>query len=324
MSQLYIEISNDPKIWDKFNLCSPQSNPFQSYEWLRTYSKIFNLSQNIVFVKRGEEVISGLIYASKRKIFFDVSTPLPFSYYSGVMFRSFKGQKIQKEIVEKNEAILKIHRHLIENLDFFIMKLHYTVVDIRQFRWLGYSVKPRHTFILDISSLESLWDRFNNSLRRKIRDAQEKGFIVVRTNDVTNLAEQQILSLERSGKKFFVEFDTLKKLLEDLVEKNLLIVYHLIDKNNQVLSSRGVSVWNGKAYDVVAGMLEKNVGNSSHFLMWKIFEDLASNGVKEFDFCGADIESVAFFKMQFGGEIKVSFEVSYAKGILKLLSQVRR
>lgn len=98
-----------------------------------------------------------------------------------------------------------------------------------------------------------------------------------------------------------------------------MTIYYLIDKNDQIVASRGVSIWNGKAYDIVAGTIGKEIDNASHFLVWKILEDLSSNNVKEFDFCGADIESVAFFKMQFGGEIKISFEVSYTKGLLKFL-----
>jgi len=320
MAQLHVEISNDPEEWSKFNICSPQSNPFQSYDWLKVYSEIFNLSFNILFVKKGEEVVSGLIYPTKRKIFFNVLTPLLFSYYSGIMFQDLGKEKRQKKIVEKNESILKIHEHLKENLDFFVLKLHYTIDDVRQFKWLGYKIKPRHTFILNIESLEKLWDGFSNSLKRKIKDAQEKGFTVIKTKSVEKIAEQQILSFERSGEKFFIGFDKLKDLLENLVMKNLLTVYHLVDKNNEVIASRGISIWNGKAYDVIAGMVEREISNSSHFLMWKIFEDLSLNNVKEFDFCGADIEKVAFFKMQFGGEIKISFEVSYTKGILKFFN----
>ncbi|CUS77097.1 GNAT family N-acetyltransferase [Candidatus Kryptonium thompsonii] len=319
MAQLHVEISNDPEEWNKFNIHSPQSNPFQSYDWLKVYSEFFNLSLNILLVRKGEEIISGLIYPFKKKFLFKVSTPLLFTYYTGILFQDFKGEKIQKRIMQKNEAILKIHQHLERTLDFFTLKLHYTIDDVRQFKWLGYKIKPRHTFILNIESIEKLWDGLSNSLKRKIKDAREQGFKLVKTTSVDELAQQQILSFERTGGKFFLNFNELKQLLEKLVQKKLLTIYYLIDKNDQIVASRGVSIWNGKAYDIVAGTIGKEIDNASHFLVWKILEDLSSNNVKEFDFCGADIESVAFFKMQFGGEIKISFEVSYTKGLLKFL-----
>lgn len=319
MAQLHVEISNDPEEWNKFNLYSPQSNPFQNYAWLKVYSEFFNLSLNILFVKKGEEIISGLIYPVKKKIFFNISTPLLFTYYTGILFQDFEREKVQKRIIQKNEAILKIHQHLEQTLDFFTLKLHYTIDDVRQFKWLGYKIKPRHTFILNIESIEKLWDGLSNSLKRKIKDAQEQGFKLVKTTSVDELAQQQILSFERTGGRFFLNFAELKQLLEKLAQKNLLKIYHLVDKNDQVIASRGISIWNGKAYDIVAGTIGKEIDNASHFLVWKILEDLSSNNVKEFDFCGADIESVAFFKTQFGGEIKISFEVSYAKGLLKFL-----
>ncbi|MFN3135573.1 MAG: hypothetical protein ACK44H_08395 [Candidatus Kryptonium sp.] len=319
MAQLHVEISNDPEEWNKFNIHSPQSNPFQNYDWLKVYSDFFNLSLNILFVRKGEEIISGLIYPSKKKFLFKVSTPLLFTYYSGILFQDLKGEKLQKKIMQKNEAILKTHQYLKQSLDLFILKLHYTIDDIRQFKWLGYKIKPRHTFILNIESTEKLWDGLSNSLKRKIKDAQEKGFRLIKTTSVDVLAQQQILSFEKNGGKFFLNFNELKKLLEKLVQRKLLTIYHLVDKNDQVISSRGISIWNSKAYDVVAGTIGKEIDNASHFLVWKILEDLSSNDVKEFDFCGADIESVAFFKTQFGGEIKISFEVSYGKGLLKFL-----
>ncbi|MCS7229761.1 MAG: GNAT family N-acetyltransferase [Candidatus Kryptonium sp.] len=317
MAQLYIETSQNFDDWDKFNLSSAQSNPFQSYDWLKTYSEFFNFSVNILFVKKGEETIAGLIYPLRRKLYFRVSTPLLFSYYSGILFGTFQKEKRQKIISEKNEAILKIHEYLRRELDFFNFKLHYTIDDIRQFKWLGYKILPRHTFVLSLESTEKIWDGFSNSLKRKIKDAQERGLNVVRTKWADKLAEHQILSFERTGGRFFIGLDELKRLIQNLVEKNLLTVYHLVDKNNQVIASRGVSIWNGKAYDVIAGMGEREINSATHFLVWKILEDLSSQGVREFDFCGADIQSVAFFKMQFGGDIRISFDVSFAKGLVK-------
>lgn len=319
MAQLHLEISNDFDEFERFNLSSPQSNPFQSTAWLKAYSEIFNLSIKILLVKKGDEIVAGLILPIKKKIIFPISTPLPFTYYSGILFKDFPREKRQKQITEKNKAISKIHEHLKHELKFLILKLHHTIDDVRQFKWLGYKIKPRHTFVLNIESIEGVWDGLSNSLKRKIKEAQERGFEVIKTTTVDKLTEQQILSYEKSGAKFFLEFKDLKRLLEKLVQGKVLQVYHVIDKNNAVLASRGVSIWNNKAYDVVAGMIDREIDAASHFLLWKIIEDLSSNGVKEFDFCGADLESVSFFKTQFGGTIKISFEVGYAKGIFKIL-----
>jgi len=320
MAQLHIEISNDLDEWEKFNLSSPQSNPFQSTAWLKVYSEFFDLPLKILFIKKGYETVAGLPLPVKRKFFLTVSTPLLFTYYSGILFKNFSGEKRQKQIIEKNEAISIIHEYLRDNLQFFIFKLHHTIDDVRQFKWLGYKIKPRHTFILNIESVDRIWEGLSNSLKRKIKEAQEKGFQVVKTDDVEKLSEQQILSYERAGSKFFLGFKDLKKLLQSLVQNRAIRVYHVVDSDGVVLASRGVSIWNSKAYDVVAGMANREIDIASHFLLWKIIEELSSEGVREFDFCGADIENIAFFKTQFGGEIKISFEVSYAKGILKILT----
>ncbi len=319
MAQLRLEISSDFDEFEKFNLSSPQSNPFQSIGWLKAFSEIFDISLEILFAKKGDEIVAGLILPVKKKLIFPASTPLLFTYYSGILFKDFSREKRQKQIIEKNEAIEKIHRYLESKLKLFIFKLHYTIDDVRQFKWLGYKIKPRHTFILNIESLERAWDGLSNSLKRKIKEAQERDFKVIKTTDVEKLSEQQILSYEKSGGKFFLGFKDLKKLLEKLVQNGTIQVYHVVDKNNTVLASRGISIWKDKGYDIIAGMRDREVDVASHFLLWKILEDLSSNGVREFDFCGADIQSVSFFKTQFGGEIKISFEVGYANGIFKIL-----
>ncbi len=318
MAQFYIEISNDLNEWEKLNFTSPQSNPFQSISWLMAYCETFNLLLKTIFVKKGDVIVAGLIVPVKKKLIFTVSTPLLFTYYSGVLFNILPYEKRQKQIIERNQAILKIHEYLKNNFQLFILKLHHTVNDVRQFVWLGYKVKPRHTLVLDISSIGEVWDGLSNSLKRKVKEAEEKGFRVVKTDDVEILSMQQILSYERKGGKFFLEFKDLKNLLAKLVQNGIIEIYHVLDKSGEVIASRGISVWNGKAYDVIAGATNKEINASSHFLVWKIIEELSSKGIREFDFCGADIESIAFFKTQFGGDIKISFEVGYAKGFLKI------
>ncbi len=319
MAQLHLEISSDFDEFEKFNLSSPQSNPFQSIGWLKVYSEIFNISLKILFVKKGDEIVAGLILPVKKKVILPISTPLLFTYYSGILFKDFSCEKRQKQIIEKNEAIAKIHHYLKNELKLFIFKLHHTIDDVRQFKWLGYKIKPRHTFILDIESIDKVWDGLSNSLKRKIKEAQEREFKVIKTTNVEKLSEQQILSYKKSGAKFFLGFKDLKMLLEKLVQNGTIQVYYVVDKNETVLASRGISIWNNKAYDVVAGMTDREVDVASHFLLWEILEDLSSSGIKEFDFCGADLGSVSFFKAQFGGKIKISFEVGYANGIFKIL-----
>jgi hypothetical protein len=321
MASLQLEISRDLNEWSNFISNSPQSNPFLSANWLKTYFEIFNLNFEVLFVKKGHEIVAGVILPIKKKFLFFVSTPLPFTYYSGIIFKNFQTEKRQKEIIEKNESILKLHTHIVKKIDFFTFKLHHTIYDIRQFKWLGYKIKPRYTFVLNLNSIELVWEGMSNSLKRKIKEAQGAGFSVLKSNSADVLAKQQILSYERTGGKFFLSFESLKNLLNELVKSGILEIYYLVDGQGDILASRGISTWEGKGYDIVAGMSGKNSDVASHFLVWKILEDLSARGIKEFDFCGADIEKVAFFKMQFGGELKLSFEVSFAKGLLKLFQK---
>ncbi len=321
MASLQLEITGDLKEWSSFISNSPQSNPFLSKNWLKTHAEIFNINFEILFVKKGHEVVAGVILPVKKKLFFRVSTPLPFTYYSGIIFKNFQTEKRQKEILEKNESILKLHKHIIKTIDFFTFKLHHTIYDIRQFKWLGYKIKPRYTFVLNLKPIDLVWEKMSNSLKRKIKEAQEAGFLVLKSNSVDVLAEQQILSYERTGGKFFIGFDKLKNLLNKLVNSGIFEIYYLVDRQGDILASRGISIWDGKAYDIIAGIKGRESEVASHFLVWKILEDLSARGINEFDFCGADIEKVAFFKMQFGGELKLSFEVSFAKGLLKLFQK---
>ncbi|CUU04923.1 Acetyltransferase (GNAT) domain-containing protein [Candidatus Thermokryptus mobilis] len=321
MASLRIEISDNLNEWSNFILSSPQSNPFLSINWLKPYAEIFNLNFEVTFVRKGYETIAGIILPVKKKFLLHVLTPLPFTYYNGITFKNFQSEKRQKEILEKNESILMLHKHIIKKIDFFVFKLHHTIYDIRQFKWLGYKVKPRYTFVLNLNPIDLVWERMSNSLKRKIKEAQEVGFRVLKSKSADVLAEQQILSYERTGGKFFLGFDKLKNLLNELVNSGILEVYYLIDSRGEILASRGISIWGEKGYDIVAGMRERESDVASHFLVWKILEDLSTRGITEFDFCGADIEKVAFFKMQFGGELKLSFEVSFAKGILKFFQR---
>jgi hypothetical protein len=101
MASLQLEISRDLNEWSNFISNSPQSNPFLSANWLKTYFEIFNLNFEVLFVKKCHEIVAGVILPVKKKLLFFVSTPLPFTYYSGIIFKNFKPKKDRRKSLKK-------------------------------------------------------------------------------------------------------------------------------------------------------------------------------------------------------------------------------
>ncbi|MEK6571523.1 MAG: GNAT family N-acetyltransferase [Bacteroidota bacterium] len=140
-----------------------------------------------------------------------------------------------------------------------------------------------------------------------------------------------------------LSFDTFQRYCLAALGANLLRIYSAADSEGNIHAERAVVVHKDRAYDWIAGsnlqiedesgpkssdldrrfrriLSNEPVGNSANglveghanqLLVWEIFKRLSAEGVRTFDFLGANTPSVVEFKRAFGGNLNCYFEVRW-------------
>jgi lipid II:glycine glycyltransferase (peptidoglycan interpeptide bridge formation enzyme) len=147
----------------------------------------------------------------------------------------------------------------------------------------------RYTYIVDISDIDSVWNKFEKETRYEIKKCEQ----IVRVSDDIYKFDY-FHSLSRPDRK--IDFDFIKN------------TYSVRQPNCRMYATdtaMAMVSWDKeRGYYLLAGRdkLMKPDGSPSKIL-WRIMNDLNKMGIKEFDLCGANTPSVTHFKKNFGGKL---------------------
>ena len=321
-------------LWDLFVASSPQGTVFNTTLWASLLREVFGVYTAVYGVFQEDRLVAGISFSHKRKLGLKVITRLPLTPYNGILFQPPQAEKEQKASSEQQEVLGLILEKLEKEFHFVHFVLHPSIGDLRRFLWRHWYTLPQYTYVNSLADLEHLWKLLSSSLRRKINRAGEMRFSIVQKDDPTLLLKFQEMSYARAGMKPVLSFDMFKRFCEAAARANLLRIYSATDPEGNVHAERAVIHDRDRAYDWIAGTnlqiedapapkssdLDEPVGNSANglveghanqLLVWEIFKMLSSEGIRTFDFLGANTPSVVEFKRAFGGELVCYFEVRY-------------
>ena len=206
--------------------------------------------------------------------------------------------------------------------------------DLRPFLWRGWTVEPRYTYRVTLGDELSL-DSMRQSVRRWIRSATDanlqlirpKGELAVATADMTISP-----TFARQSERLPVRPDRWHDWLRSLVALPSVQVLGVVD-GDEPLASMIVGYDGNRAYELLAGTTPRGMETGAGvYVVWQAFLE-ARQRVREFDFAGANMESIAKFKRGFGGELvrynavswsRSSFDRWVATGAPRLKSRVTR
>lgn len=182
------------------------------------------------------------------------------------------------------------------------------IVDTRQFQWSGYLVEPRYTFVLEIPYDP---ERADHAVRKQIAKATRSGYRCERTrvfHDVyvclKDTEDRQKFSYEIAPQ----DLELAGKLLND----DVLRCYACYAPNGKVAAVRVVLMCpKGAAIDWLAGTSGDHLtSGATQLLISYILEDLHKAGAVLFDYCGANMKSVAASKATWGGQLQPYYAIS--------------
>ena len=184
--------NTNEKAWDEVVSSSSVGTLFHTVEWLRLVQKQSNAEfLPLMFYKGTQLVAIYPIFVVKQGPIKVALSPPSRSYmlYLGPVIADYESLKQDK----KESTFIQIQQELDNYLintkgcKFIRIRSSPGLFDSRPFRWSGYTIDSYYTYRIDLTKgIDYVWEQFDKSVRRKIKQSQEKG-VTVRTGDKEDL-----------------------------------------------------------------------------------------------------------------------------------------
>ncbi|MCK9329231.1 MAG: hypothetical protein PHY08_00695 [Candidatus Cloacimonetes bacterium] len=254
------------------------------------------------------------IFEKKKFTIRYVIQPLEY-YYTPLCFflnskkYEFESQNLKLCLLKEVADYLKKHYFKVS------LDIDYRVNDARAFDWKGFKCSPRYTYIKDINT----YDPNDLYLRQKkyLKKAVSNNLQISLDWDI-DIAEK--LCNDLNIRKNVLHRYTMRKYLRffnQLYEDKFCLMISVLDSNEPIaFRILLVDINQNYLYDFIAAANERgnNIG-ANVFCLNYIFTNAdkllltATYPFKYFDFCGANTESIAFFKSQFDNRLQNYYRI---------------
>jgi len=233
----------------------------------------------------------------------------PLTAYSAVKL----GSALKESEVHDRTCVLEPLLEAVEHR-FHVAALHLPpeIQDLRTFMWRNWAVRPLYTYSIRLDASRDPVDSWSESARRIARQ-QSSEFDVV-AGDARTQAQLVVESYLRSGRRPPLEEDRLTDVIQSLVDAGAATGHAARSVSSGEIEASVTILRSGStAYYWAAG---GKPGASMTVLLATLLPELATNGIKLFDFVGANTASIAEFKRRFGGRLTTYFRAVWRRGMI--------
>jgi hypothetical protein len=288
--------------------CSKKQNlPVFLYDWWLD-AVCGDDNWDVAIVKPDNDILAFMPYYIKKILSFNISIMPQLTQFLGPWIN------YPNDLKETNRAEFekKMMGELIEQLpdsDNFEQNFHYSVTNWLPFYWKGFEQTTRYTYVIeDIAHTDSVFSRFHNEKRNKIRKAQDQ--IKVKFDlepEIFYRHHKNVLSKKNTGITYSKEL--FMRIHDSALKRNSgRTIYAIDDKGN--IHSAMFAVWSKySAYYLINSIdPDFNKSESIALITWEMVKYL-SGKTNRFDFEGSMIEPVERSFRQFGTVQKAYFNI---------------
>lgn len=240
----------------------------------------------------------------------------PFTAYSAIRLRD----DLRESDVHDRASVLEDLLEAIERR-FHAAALHLPpeIHDIRTFSWRGWNVRPLYTYRIFLNPALDPAEAWSESAKRIARQ-HAPDFELVEA-DAETQARLVVESYLRSGRKPALGESEIAALSSNLQEEGSVKNCSARNLASGEIEASVTLLQNGdEAYYWLAG---SQPGAAMTVLLASLLPELASDGVRVFDFIGANTASIAEFKRRFGGQLTTYFRTTWRRGLIGRLAAGR-
>ena len=276
---------------------------------------------NEVFVRDGEKIIARLPYCILNGV---IENPV-YTQTLGIWMDSkikeySKGNSqlhVQKEIIKELIGKLPKAKKISLCLD---CENSY----ILPFRWHGFQIEPTFSYrITNIKTLNIEETLYGKTVKKNIRSARKKVYIVDDSTDFEKLIDMQNLTYARQGRKNPISSDITMNLMEktyDTGHGRLMVA----EDDQGIPHSACFFVYdNRRCYYLLGGFNPNFNSDGSQNLLLDAGIKFAQTVSEDFDFEGSMIEGIENFYRQFGGSQVINYHVTKQALIYDVLNAMK-
>ena len=296
-----IHLVSDDALWDALVQQALGGTIFSTSAWLNCAARATDGEAHRIGCFRNGNLIAGLSgLARKRSGLNRLETP-ELTPHTGLLLAPVQSKGPAKAEAEQHRACELLIDYLEKEYDHVFLVHPPAITDMRPFTWRNWDARLRYTYQIDPSDSEALWDKIERRTRTVIRKAEKLGYALQPTDDVALFRRLYEALYNKQSDGAPVAADTAERFVAAVLKTGLGQAYKIESADGQVASV--VVFVNGfdTAYAWAAGAdpTLNNTGATS-LLYWQY---LCKIEHKYFDFVGANIPAVAFFKRGFGGDL---------------------
>lgn len=265
-------------------------------EYVELLSQSFNFNlRHIVIKEKGIINLIAIIFFRKQKVVFADNY-------------TYQPLWINPTISERRQNAILTHfiLYLKSNFSSVKLKLNPLIADIRPFKWEGFNVEPRFTYL-----------RFRNALihkkiafRLKKQDSQMAGVLMEdpSLNDISiNIDFLKRLKFKKTKANSYFNY------LLGLKALGYVKSFTLKDENN-VICAYLVLIDPGlkRVYTLMVNGADRNHRHIHSLIYKKIINWADEHDFETVDFCGANMKGISNFKSYFNPELQLYYIVRYS------------
>lgn len=289
--------------WDAFVDECDDGTIFNKSFWIEN---LFKSQSNITFkivgcFDKDSKLIGGFAFGYIKKFsLFKIIVPPSLTPYSGILIKDRPSKYVSKAENYKLSISEEIINFLNKNFSQVTIILSPEYRDIRGFIWNKFSEKVKYTYSSTLEDTNYLFESFDPDVKRQIKKLESSNYTINKSDSIEtffNLQEKSFLRQQYSfklSKKQFFEF--LKELDSEKCYKVYTIYQDEIPTYSTVIIFHKQSAY----YWLAGGDPEFFAKGHNKVLLWEIILDLNKEGIKYFDFVGANTPSVSKYKSNFG------------------------
>lgn len=321
--------------WDEVVSLSPHGTIFHTWKWLKIMEKhsiknILNTKTKAILypimVSKGLEIIGLLpIYYYQSRFFRIVSSPPSRveNFYLGPVlsnYDSLKSRDKQEHLVEFNKEIDKYIKNNLKP-NFILINSSPGLEDSRPFKWSGYEVEPKYTYILNLKAgKDKIWKGFSKSLRYYIEKARKEGI------EVTEGSKDDldcIYAMLKNRGRISATKEFMTEIFENISQDNLNVL--IAKKENELLSGiitisykNKVSFWIGSPKVSYKGI------SPNELILWESIKSAIDKGYEFYEIIGADELVLYPFKSKFNAELIIRLNLRWFSPKFMLINNIYR
>ncbi|MHB1097273.1 MAG: GNAT family N-acetyltransferase [Gemmatimonadaceae bacterium] len=297
--------------WDALVRASPQSNPYSTSAWVHGVEEATGIRSHLWVAIKGEDWLGGVVVPYRRRFGRDAGVMTPITAYTCPVFAAtlFKASLPNRAVANVIEVAKPLATIVAQN---YSSVRHVTLpglCDVRPWQWAGWRAEPSYTFCVDLSQELAI----SHSVRKHVNKCERSGAQVSETWDMDAFWAMQESTIGRQGVRLGVSRREAIVLATRLYGAGLAFMVTANDAEGKPLASRILLGVRGTStlFDWLAGSDAERLSlGASPWLMTRVAALAARRGYRYWDLCGAQIESIARFKSEIGGELTHGFRLN--------------